>query len=164
MPLFSTAKETCDNVAFWRDRNEYNSVFYRVWKQTVTLFIGIYLKIQPRDIKLKKNSKILKDKVENYLVTTTYLFNTGIPNVYVNVINIFINRMIKNSLLTFLSVFSHWVADCQLRERCKDVTCLHPPCPGLHIHQPHDHTQLMALLPVNFIGLSFSVVCFKGMD
>lgn len=83
-------------------------MFYRVWKQTVTLFIGIYLKIQPRDIKLKKKFKNTKRaKVENYLVTTTYLFNTGIPNVYVNVINIFINRMVKNSLLTFLSVFSH---------------------------------------------------------
>ena len=52
-----------------------------------------------------KNPKRAKD--ENYLVTTTYLFNTGIPNVYVNVINFFFNRMVKNSLLTFLSVFSH---------------------------------------------------------
>lgn len=110
MPLFSTAKGKLVTMSlfWWRDRNEYNSVFYRVWKQTVTLFIGIYLKIQPRDIKLKKKFKNTKGaKVENYLVTTTYLFNTGIPNVYVNVINIFINRMVKNSLLTFLSIFSH---------------------------------------------------------
>ena len=46
MLLFSTAKgrPVTMSLFWWRDRNEYNSVFYRVWKQTVTLFIGIYLK------------------------------------------------------------------------------------------------------------------------
>ena len=66
----------------------------------------------------------------------TYLFNIGIPNVYVNIINIFVNRMFKNSLLTFVSVLSHieWQTVSRGRDGSSSPVFAHP-------HLALAHTQ-----------------------
>lgn len=142
------------------------TVFYRVWKQTVTIFVGIYLKRQPRDIKLqKKNTK--RAKVENYLVPTTCLFTIGIPNVYVNIINIFVNRMFRNSLLTFVSVLSHIEQQTVSRGRDGSTSPVftHPHLALAHTHSNHATTRdRWHRCRVGFIGRPSSAVCFKGTD